>query len=132
MNDIPQYKLSFAELIDKLTISQLRELLLNSTNYEKEISELEHDINLKLVYDGDIARDLRLVFLIAVLNALIWASKESMESKPEKYNEYLRDAHMWNGLKNQLKNILDERFEKNKTSKRTNIDTSGLDYHLSI
>lgn len=128
-NELPLYKLTMSELVDKLTISQLRELILNTTDYEEEIRQFEHDIDLKIGIP--VARDFRIIFLIAVTNALIWASKENMKREPEKYDEHLRVSHMWNGLKNQLKNMLDDKFEKSK-AKRTNIETDGLDYHLSL
>jgi len=124
-----KYKLPLSELIDKLTITQLRELLLekNKDFNAKEISELEHDINLILSAENiEIdARFLRIVFLMGQINTLIWMYKDVMELLPDQYDKYLKLAHQINGLKNQLKNMLSE-------TGRTNIKTDGLNISVSL
>jgi len=124
-----QYKLPLSELIDKLTITQLRELQLkkNRDLYSKEIEELEHDID-SIIEEGQLkidARIIRIIFLIAQLNTLIWSYKDIMDLLPSDYDKYLRLSHQVNGLKNKLKNKLSE-------TGRTNINTDGLDFFVSL
>jgi len=124
-----QYKLSFSELIDKLTITQLRELQVERSRdfCSKEIEELTHDIDL-IIKEDQIqidARSLRIIFLIAQLNTLIWTYKDIMGLIPADYDKYLKLSHQVNGLKNQLKNKLSE-------TGRTNINTDGLNFFVSL
>lgn len=128
-NNERQYRLPFSELIDKLTITQLRELQLekNRDFYSKEIKELEHDIN-SIIEEEQIkidARIIRIIFLIAQLNTLIWSYKDIMDFMPADYDKYLRLSHQVNGLKNKLKNALSE-------TGRTNINTDGLNFFVSL
>ena len=128
-----QYKLPFGELIDKITISQLRETLLNTESYAEEIKQLEHDIDAVIHESGIIlnARTTRIIFLIAQLNTLIWTFKDSMGdgSDNDKYVKYLKLSHQVNGLKNALKNRL---IAMENGTVRTNIKTDNLKYHISI
>jgi hypothetical protein len=73
-----QYELPFGELVDKITILQLRETLLHSDRYADEIRQLEHDIDLVLKQKGIVltARLTRIIFLIGQLNTLIWVYKD--------------------------------------------------------
>lgn len=131
-----QYKLPFGELIDKLTITQLRETLLNNHAYAKEINELEHDIDI-VMDEKDIvltARMVRIIFLMGQLNTLIWVFKDQMgENATEaEYVKFLKLAHQVNGLKNSLKNKLMQMVDRDPTALKTNVKTDGLNYYVSI
>jgi len=134
-----EYELPFGELIDKLTITQLRELLLNTDKYATEIWQLEHDIDDILTAKDMVpgagpfnARFIRIVFLMAQLNTLIWTFKDKMSGDPntEEYIKHLKLAHQVNGLKNSLKNMLSQLVGEGEL--KTNIKTDGLEYHISI
>lgn len=130
-----EYELPLGELVERLTIVQLRELLLNSDKYEKEIKALEHDIDLILTEKGVTvnARIIRIIFLTAQLNTLIWLYKDKMNEAPENYAKYLKLSHQLNGLRNALKNkLMVEVDEYTQASLRTNINTDGLEFHISI
>lgn len=135
MDDKRQYELPLGELIDKLTILQLREMLLNTYKYAKEIQQLEHDIDLVMKKKNVVltARTMRIIFLMGQLNTLIWMFKDKMEENDEQYAKYLKLAHQVNGLKNALKNKLMEETETVSSSLfRTNIKTDKLEYSISI
>jgi len=133
MDDKRQYKLPLGELIDKITILQLRETLLNSKKYEEDIRQLEHDIDLVMNEKNIVlnARMVRIIFIIAQLNTLIWTFKDKMgnDTNNEEYVKYLKLAHQVNGLKNALKNRL---IAMECGTPRTNINTDGLEYYVSI
>ena len=126
-----QFLPSFAELIDRLTVDQIKEVLLTDRSEEmsKEIKAICQDIDV-LINQKHIklsARIIRIVVILAQMNVQIWHNKDKMKAEPEKYNEYLKLAHQLNGLRNQMKNLLlEESGEKDKSSERTNFDTDGL------
>jgi hypothetical protein len=131
---------TFSELIEKLTVTQLRELFLvkDRQKNSKEIEALEHDIDL-IIKEKDIkltARLLRQVFVIAQINAFIWDCKDEMQKdtiSQESYSNYLKKAHQLNGIRNQIRNLLLEITEEtDKIALRSNINTDGLDYFISI
>ena len=131
-----QYELPFAELIDKITITQLRETLLNTDKYAEEILQLEYDIDLVMKEKNIIltARMIRIIFLMGQLNTLIWTFKDKMgeDMKTEHYVKYLTLSHQVNGLKNSLKNRLMVETNCTDASLRTNIKTDNLEYYISL
>lgn len=131
-----KYELPLAELIDKITITQLRETLLNTDWYEEELRNLEHDIDLVMSEKNIVfnAKQIRIIFFIAQINTLIWGFKEKMGSaqNSDEYVKYLKLAHQVNGLKNALKNRLMAETDGTGASLKTNFTTDGLDYHVSI
>jgi hypothetical protein len=134
MDDKRQYELPLGELVERLTIAQLRELLLNSDKYEKEIAALEHDIDLIFRQKNVVpnARIIRIIFLTAQLNTLIWLYKDKMNEAPENYAKYLKLSHQLNGLRNKMKNLLMEETEPDTSKLRTNVNTDGLEFHVSL
>jgi hypothetical protein len=134
MDNSRQYELPLGELVERLTIAQLRELLLNSDKYEKEIAALEHDIDLIFRQKNVVpnARIIRIIFLTAQLNTLIWLYKDKMNEAPENYARYLKLSHQLNGLRNKMKNMLMEELDTSPGALRTNVDTYGLDFHVSM
>jgi len=135
---------TFSELIERITVMQLRESLLTKDREKnsKEIAALEHDIDL-IIKEKSIklsARLLRQVFLIAQVNVLIWKCKEEMEnltfinSDDQKvYNEYLRRAHQLNGIRNRIRNLLlVEVGDSDIVAPRSNTNIDGLDFFVSL
>lgn len=129
-----QYELPLGELVERLTIVQLRELLLNTPRYEDEIQRLMHDIDLILLEKNVVvnARIIRIIFLTAQLNALIWVYKDKMQENNEDYAKYLKLSHQLNGLRNKMKNLLMEETDTSTGTLRTNVNTDGLEFHISI
>lgn len=135
MENERHYQLPFGELIDKLTILQLRETLLNSKQYAEDILRLEHDIDLVMNQKGFIptARMLRIVFFMGQLNTLIWLYKDKMiEDGGKQYGEYLKLSHQINGMKNAVKNQLMVITGESSEVLRTNVKTDGLEYYVSM
>ena len=131
-----QYLPSFAELVDMLTIDQIKEVKLPELreNLRKEISELSHDINL-IIEERNIHLTIRIVRIIVYLgqvNLQIWENKDKMTialnfCNEQGYLEYLKKAHQLNGIRNQLKNtLMDEVGDKESSGRKTNFNTDGL------
>ncbi|MTV49684.1 hypothetical protein GJ688_11930 [Heliobacillus mobilis] len=123
---------SIADLIDILTIDQIKEVLLTDKKsiYAEEMKKLEHDIDL-IIEENKVqlsARKIRMIIVLAQMNLHIWKCKDKMQEESERYAEYLTLAHQLNGIRNQIKNmLLDEFGEANKASKKTNDNTDDLE-----
>lgn len=136
MNNKKQYELPFGELIDKFTITQLRETLLNSDKYAEELLQLEHDIDM-VAHEKNIvlnARMIRLIFIMGQLNTLIWVFKDKMaeDTSEENYVKYLKLSHQVNGLKNTVKNKLMQCLGDSSAAIKTNTWIDTLKYRISI
>ena len=136
MQDEMRYKLSFGELIERITINQLREMLIDgdTSSYSKNINNLEHDIEMRLIDEEfDVPSKLiRLIIITAELNTLIWTYKDKMQENPDKYDYYLKKSHQLNGLRNRIKNKINEVIDGNKLEV-TNVETDGLEgFNISI
>ena len=106
----PRFVPGLGDLIDRLTVDQLKEAFHKSmrTSIRTEIADLEHDIDgwadrhqIKLS-----GRNVRIIIVLAQINYEIWMCKERMEAAPKEYNQWLRRAHQLNGIRNQMKNLL--------------------------
>lgn len=121
----------FAELLDRLTIDQIKEVLLPNTKQSvaEEMLKIGHDIDLmikerKLQFSSSIVR---IIIALSQLNLFIWNIKDNMKSDTKHYDELLKKAHQLNGIRNQLKNrLLEEAGDKEKSSQRTNYNVDGL------
>jgi len=123
---------AFAELVDRLTVDQIKEVLLPKIQPDmaKEMDLLCHDIDL-LIGERELklsSRFIRIVIALAQLNLHIWKLKDEMQKNEERYDELLKLAHQLNGIRNQLKNmLLEEAKDKEKSSQRSNFNTDGLE-----
>ncbi len=131
-NQDRKYLPTLADLIDSLTINQIKEIKFRDKKsaYEKEIKEICHDIDL-VIEEKQIkfsSKFIRIIVIIAQLNLYIWENKDKMqEGKEENYLQLLKLAHQLNGIRNTMKNELSEEFgEKNPSKKRTNIEADDL------
>lgn len=127
-----QYCTPFAELIDRLTVDQIKEVLIpeHKESFAKEMEMLSHDIDLIIEERGLklSARLLRIIIVIAQMNLHIWQNKDQMQKDPENYMNLLKLSHQLNGIRNQMKNLLlEETEDRDKSAQRTNFDTDGLE-----
>ena len=126
------YVPTFAELIDRLSVDQIKETLLAADQavYTEEIRRIEHDLDAVINEKGLklSARTLRIVIVIAQMNLHIWHSKDRMQREPEQYDDLLKLAHQLNGVRNRMKNLLLDQESGGETSTRhTNVETDDLE-----
>ena len=122
---------TLAQLIDRLTINQIKEVQLpqNREGNAEEIKKLEHDIDTIIEETGLqlSARLARIVIVLAQMNLHIWHYKERMEEDPDRYSEWLKLAHQLNGIRNRMKNLLmEECGDAEPAAQHTNVGTDGL------
>ena len=125
-----KFVLPAAELIDRLAVDQIKEMLFDDNkSITEEIDKLSHDIDM-LIQDKKIvlnSRLLRVLMVLSQINVHIWYIKDKIQDDEERYDELLKLAHQINGVRNRMKNILLEEFgDKEKSLVRSNFDTDGL------
>ena len=106
-----KYLPTLAELIDRLSISQLKEVFIpeHKEEYAKEIRDIEHDIDLILKEDNGVidAKTVRSIVVLAQTNLHIWHN-ESNYRKGIKDGNNLELTHGLNGIRNTAKNKIQE------------------------
>ena len=106
-----KYLPSLSELIDRLSIVQLKEVFIpeHKAEYAQEIQDIVHDIQLVLnQQDGVVtAETIRAVIVLAQMNLHIWHN-ESNVRKGIKDGNSLELTHGLNGIRNVAKNRIQE------------------------
>ena len=127
-----QYIFTLGELLERMSILQLREMLLTDDRdkHATELLKISADIDSILTEKRFTpnALFLRLAILTGELNTLIWIYKDRLN---DDYALYLKLSHQINGLRNQIKNIINQEAGE-PGPKVTNLSTDGLDFHISI
>jgi len=106
-----KYLPTLSELVDRLSIAQLKEVFISEhkEEYAKEIQDIVHDINLCLEEsDNKInAEVIRAVVVLSQMNLHIWHN-ESNYRKGIKDGNNLELTHGLNGIRNTAKNKIQE------------------------
>ena len=105
-----KYLPTLAELIDRLSIAQLKEVFItdHKEEYAQEISDICHDIELILKESGHIDADtVRAIVVLSQMNRHIWHN-ESNYRKGIKDGNNLELTHGLNGIRNTSKNKIQE------------------------
>lgn len=110
MND-RKYLPTLSELIDRLSIAQLKEVFIteHKEEYGKEISDIVYDINLLLKEnDSEVNGEIiRAIIVLSQMNLHIWHN-ESNYRKGIKDGNNLELTHGLNGIRNTAKNKIQE------------------------
>ncbi len=117
-----KYLPTISELIDRLSIVQLKEVFIPEykEEYAKEIKDIMHDLEL----EGLDSELIRAVIVTAQMNLHIWHN-ESEARKGVNAGENLRLTHGLNGIRNIAKNKIQERFGGRKDYK---VDCLGAEF----
>jgi hypothetical protein len=106
-----KYLPTLSELVDRLSISQLKEVFIadHKAEYAQEIKDILHDIQLLLnEQDGKITAEIiRAIVVLAQMNLHIWHN-ESNYRKGIKDSNNLELTHGLNGIRNTAKNKIQE------------------------
>ena len=107
-----KYLPTLSELIDRLSIVQLKEVFIpdHKSEYSKEIEDIVHDIQICLdsCSKEDITADfLRAIVVLSQMNLHIWHN-ESNYRKGIKEGNNLELTHGLNGIRNVAKNKIQE------------------------
>ena len=105
-----KYLPTLSELIDRLSIVQLKEVFIpkHKGEYSKEISDIIHDIDLCLQESENIdAKTIRAIVVLSQMNLHIWHN-ESNYRRGIKDGNNLELTHGLNGIRNTAKNKIQE------------------------
>ena len=123
-----KYLPTIAELIDRLSIVQLKEVFIpeHKEEYAQEINDIMHDLDL----EGLDSELIRAVIVTAQMNLHIWHN-ESEARKGKNAGENLRLTHGLNGIRNTAKNKLQESVGGRKDYKVDCLASEFEDWEVS-
>lgn len=129
-----KYLHTFGDLIDRLSIVQLKEVFIPEFKdaYRQEISEIVHDIQMILdEQKGELtAETIRAVVVLAQMNLHIWHNESAVRNgKADASN--LKLTHGLNGIRNTAKNKLQEGFGGRKDYKIDCLAADFKDWEIS-
>ena len=129
-----KYLPTLSELIDRLSISQLKEVFIpeHKEEYAREIKDILHDINLE-IQEKNItftADTIRAIVVLSQMNLHIWHN-ESNYRKGIKDGNNLELTHGLNGIRNTAKNKIQEEAGGRKDYKIDCLAADFKDWEIS-
>lgn len=107
-----KYLPTFAELVDRLSIVQLKSIFIKShkAEYDKEVGDILHDLdaiikekNIKLT-----AAMIRALLVIMLTNRYIWENESKAREGGGQQDKLLKLTHSINGVRNRAKNAVSQ------------------------
>ena len=128
-----KYLPTLAELIDRLSIIQLKEVFIteHKDEYAQEIKDIVHDINL-ILEDEDVmlsGKDVRAIIVLSQMNLHIWHNETQYRAGTGDGNLGL--THGLNGIRNTAKNMIQENVGGRKDYKIDCIAAEFKDWEIS-
>jgi len=129
-----KYLPTLAELVDRLSISQLKEVFISEhkDEYSQEINDILHDIQL-IIEEQDVvltAETIRAIVVLAQMNLHIWHNESNVRSGKEGPNA-LALTHGLNGIRNTAKNKIQEKVGGRKDYKIDCLAADFKDWEIS-
>jgi len=122
-----QWLPNFAELIDRLTIHQLKEVFISEhkSKYRSEMSQIIHDLDTIIKTDDIVLTGemVRLITIVAQINAHIWYNESKARKGEDQNLQLLKLTHGLNGIRNASGNRL---LELSNNSERKDYKTDCL------
>ena len=105
-----KYLPTFAELIDRLAIVQLKYIFIpeNSDAYKTEMDDIIHDLNL-IIQEKDIkiTGDMIInIMRVMLTNRYIWENESKARLGGNEQDKLLKLTHSINGIRNTAKNVI--------------------------
>ena len=106
-----KYLPTFAELIDRMTICQLKSIFIpdNKEAYDDEIEDIKHDLN-AIIKEKEVnitAELIRAISIVMLSNRYIWENESKVRSdSDDKEALLLKLTHSINGVRNTAKNVI--------------------------
>ena len=122
-----KYLPTISELIDRLSIIQLKEVFIpeHKKEYAKEIQEILHDLNL----EGVDAEFVRAIVVLSQMNLHIWHNETKFRAGEGDGNLGL--THGLNGIRNNAKNKIQEKAGGRKDYKIDCLAADFKDWEIS-
>mgnify|MGYP003970572009 FL=1 len=128
-----KYLPTLAELVDRLSIAQLKEVFItdHKEEYAQEIKDITHDIDL-ILNDENIklrGKDIRAIIVLSQMNLHIWHNETQYRAGTGNGNLGL--THGLNGIRNTAKNMIQENIGGRKDYKVDCIAAEFKDWEIS-
>ena len=128
-----KYLPTLAELVDRLSIAQLKEVFIteHKEEYAQEIKDIVHDIDL-ILNDDNVklsGKDVRAIIVLSQMNLHIWHNETKYRAGEGDGNLGL--THGLNGIRNTAKNIIQENVGGRKDYKIDCIAAEFKDWEIS-
>ena len=129
-----KYLPTFSELLDRLSIVQIKEVLIpdHKTEYASEISDIIHDLQ-QIIDEGKVTIDanvLRSIIVLSQINLHIWHNETNYRCGLEDGNN-LKLSHGLNGIRNTAKNKIQEILGGRKDYKIDCLAAEFKDWEIS-
>ena len=129
-----KYLPTLGELIDRLSIIQLKEVFIteHKTEYGQEIKDIVHDINL-ILKCGDYELDgefIRAIIVLSQMNLHTWTNESNARAGIDAGNKLLL-THGLNGIRNTAKNKIQSKVGGRKDYKIDCIADEFKDWEIS-
>ena len=128
-----KYLPTLAELVDRLSIVQLKEVFIpeHKEEYAKEINDIVHDISLELSEKSGklTGEDIRAIVVLAQMNLHIWHNETKYRAGTGDGNLGL--THGLNGIRNTAKNKIQQTVGGRKDYKIDCIAAEFKDWEIS-
>lgn len=120
-----KYLPTFAELIDRLAIVQLKYIFIpdNSIEYKKEMDDIIHDLDV-IINEKDIKITGTMVInvmRVMLTNRYIWENETKARAGGTEQDKLLKLTHSINGIRNTTKNMI-----SNETGDRVDLKVDCL------
>tara|TARA_B100000214_G_C23764776_1_gene533900 strand:+ start:177 stop:581 length:405 start_codon:yes stop_codon:yes gene_type:complete len=128
-----KYLPTLSELVDRLSITQLKEVFISDhrEEYSQEIKDIVHDIDILLSESCEInAETIRAIVVLSQMNLHIWHN-ESNYRKGIKEGNNLELTHGLNGIRNTAKNKIQEAVGGRKDYKIDCLAADFKDWEIS-
>ena len=130
-----KYLPTFSELIDRLSIVQLKEVFIpdNKKEYKIEINEILHDLDQLLSNPSPKKVDanfIRAIVVLSQMNLHIWHNESNYRKGIQDGND-LELTHGLNGIRNTAKNKIQELFGGRKDYKTDCLAADFKDWEIS-
>ena len=130
-----KYLPTLAELIDRMSISQLKEVFIpeHKEEYAQEIRDIKHDIDLILQENKGIvdAETIRSIVVLSQTNLHIWHNESNYRKYVKTENINLELTHGLNGVRNTAKNKIQEIVGGRKDYKTDCLASEFKDWGIS-
>lgn len=116
-----QYQFTVTDLVDRLTISQIKETLFPAprrSTFTQDLRDVSGDLAVALPPILAGGRVIRLLMLMAQCNLHVWYNKDRMQEEPQNYDALLEWAQEINGLRNHVRNLLMAEFGEYDAAQR--------------
>jgi len=123
-----KYLPTLSELIDRLSIVQLKEVFIpdHKSEYADEIADIVHDIQAHIDENNAVidAEVIRAIVVLSQMNLHIWHN-ESNYRKGVKDGNSLELTHGLNGIRNTTKNQIQNQIQRPSLHSKTNTNTKS-------